>query len=525
MRELQRRQQLRPIAVAELIRRGEVVPSELLLSPFYRNFQERYRNEPADFVADCFAWPAHDRPAEYQLEILSELMQHKRLSARGLHGLGKTALSAWLIHWFALTRDGSDWKVVTTASVWRQLTKYLWPEVHKWARLIKWERVGRAPYNLRTELQTLSLNLTTGQAFAVASDDHTAIEGAHADHLLYLFDEAKAIKDATFDAAEGAFSNASDGREAYAVAISTPGEPMGRFFDIHTRKPGYLDWHTRHITLDEAIRAGRVSEEWAEARKLQWGESSPLYINRVLGEFAATSTDGVIPLSYVEAAIERWRAWRDKGGQGRLTTIGADIATGHGGDSICLATCFDLVKVFELIAWDKGDPLSATMEIVGRIVGILTKHKSGEAIVDYIGVGTGVLDRLRELRMPARGFIASAGTTLMDKGGQLRFANWRSASWWILREMLEDPSFGVCLPDDDRLVGELTAPSYKIISDGVIQVEAKESIKRRLSGRSTDYADAVIMALVGPLLCDQAVRDNQGGQSQVIYSPIQIGDY
>jgi hypothetical protein len=270
-----------------------------------------------------------------------------------------------------------------------------------------------------------------------------------------VFDEAKAIKDATFDAAEGAFSNASEEREAFAMAISTPGEPMGRFYDIHARKPGYEDWHTRHITKEQAISAGRVSRDWTEARARQWGEASALYQNRVLGEFAATSTDGVIPLSYVEAAIERWKAWKEAGTRGVLTTVGADIATGDGGDMICLALVYDSVKVGEIVAWNRGDPLTATMEIVGKLVGILGKHRSAEAIVDYIGVGTGVLDRLRELGMRARGFMASAGTSLRDKGDVMGFANWRSASWWILREMLEDPAFGVCLPDDDRLVGEL----------------------------------------------------------------------
>ena len=35
-----------------------------------------------------------------------------------------------------------DWKVVTTASLWRQLSKNLWPEVHKWSRQIDWTKLG-----------------------------------------------------------------------------------------------------------------------------------------------------------------------------------------------------------------------------------------------------------------------------------------------------------------------------------------------------------------------------------------------
>ena len=43
--------------------------------------------------------------------------------------------SAIAVLWFALTRDaaGVNWKVVTTAGSWHQLTQYTWPEIHKWA--------------------------------------------------------------------------------------------------------------------------------------------------------------------------------------------------------------------------------------------------------------------------------------------------------------------------------------------------------------------------------------------------------
>jgi len=73
------------------------------------------------------------------------------------------------------------------------------------------------------------MKLTYGQAFPVASSDPGKIEGAHEDQMLYIFDEAKMISNATFDAAEGAFASG----QAYALAISTPGDASGRFFEIH----------------------------------------------------------------------------------------------------------------------------------------------------------------------------------------------------------------------------------------------------------------------------------------------------
>ena len=64
-----------------------------------------------------------------------------------------------------------------------------------------------------------------------------------------------------------------------------------------------------------------------------------------------------------------------------------------------------------------------------------------------------------------------------------------------MRDLL-DPSADstVCLPDDDELLGDLTAPSaIEVMSGGKIKVESKDDIRKRI-GRSTDKADAVVEA-------------------------------
>src|SRR3990167_4971133 len=228
-------------------------------------------------------------PAPYQEEILETLFTKRRIAVRSPHGAGKTACSAWAII-YGLITFGDDFKILTTASSWRQLTKFLWPEVHKWMKRVDWKSLGMSPESL-----TLSVRLPGGEAFAVASDRPELIEGAHAEKLLYVLDEAKAIPDATWDAVEGAFSTGN----CYALAISTPGDRSGRFFDIHRRAPGFTDWVARHVTVDEAIAAKRVSPDWVNQRRSQWGEDSPVYQARVLGEFPQLSSDALISLSWV----------------------------------------------------------------------------------------------------------------------------------------------------------------------------------------------------------------------------------
>jgi len=431
----------------------------------------------------------------YQADIVRQLISKGRESVRGPHGLGKTALAAWVLLWFALTRDGKDWKAATTASAWRQLTKFLWPEVHKWSRKIRWDYIGRKPFSNRDELLTLSLRLSTGEAFAVASDNSATLEGMHADHILYVFDEAKIIPTTTFDAVEGAFSGAGSDtqREALVLAISTPGEPQGRFYEIHSRKPGFEDWHVRHVTLKEAIDAGRISNDWAEARERQWGKDSAIYQNRVVGEFASSDEDGVIPLSWVEMANERWRKWQDKLEEDadklpRLEAVGIDVADGGPDDSVM---AMKYGPYFEIRVLPKCD----TMQTTGYVVAVLSTQRDAIAIVDSIGVGAGVTARLKEQGYRVSAFIASAKTHARDASKEFGFADMRSASWWALREELDPLSESdLALPPDDRLTGDLTAPKWSVQSGGKIKVEAKKDIKKRL-GRSTDMADAVVQAV------------------------------
>jgi len=374
--------------------------------------------------------------------------------------------------------------------------------------MLRWNKIGRAPFNERKEKMVLSLKLSTGEAFALASDEPAYIEGAHADFLLYVFDEAKIIPDDIYDAAEGAFAGSGEDTvyEALAFSISTPGEPVGRFHAIQSKKPGYEDWHTTFIKRDQAIAVGRMSEVWADQRARQWGTESAVYKNRVLGEFASQEEDSIIPLSWVEAAIDRWRDWRDLGFPGTFTGVGVDVGLGgeHSDKSI-LAPCYDHVKIRELRKYPRGDPDTATMELAGRVKGLLDAHggptATCKAYIDVIGIGAGVVHRLKEQGYEnAIAFNSAEGTDHRDESDEFGFNNKRSGGWWITREMLNPLSnMGVCLPDDDDMIGELTAPKYKVLSGAKIAVEGKDKIKKRIK-RSTDNADGIVYVLSGPTL-------------------------
>lgn len=474
------------------------------IAPAPNEFVTRYFDDPARFARECIDWGDDGGLAPYQERALRDLVRHKRLGLRAPHGTGKSCVASVAVLWFALTRDaaGRDWKIPTTASAWRQLSHFLWPEVAKWARRIRWDVVGRAPFDARTELLTLQLKLAHGAAFAVASDDPASLEGAHASSLLFVYDEAKAVPAGTFDATEGAFSGGGNdsGSEAFALAISTPATPTGRFYEICSRKPGLEDWHASRVTLDEAVAAGRIAPSWVEARARQWGRTSAVFLNRVLAEFATSDEDGVVALAYVEAAIERWRVLHPdctaerhvaSCSPGELTAVGVDVAR-SGADSTVLA-----LRHGDAVTELRRHRHAVTTETTGFVKGVLDAY-GGRAVVDVIGIGAGVVDQLREDRRFAKSvvaFNASEGTAEKDKSGELGFVNLRAAAWWRLRELLEpDSDADIALPDDDELIGDLVAPRWKVTSGGKIQIESKDEIRKRL-GRSPDVGDAVVMAL------------------------------
>lgn len=415
---------------------------------------------------------------------------HLYLTGRSMIPTHNSFMGSILVNWFATTRDlmGKDWKIITTASAWRHLEVYLWPEIHKWAGRIDFVKLGRPPYNPRSELLDLRLKLNHGAATAVASNQPERIEGAHAEELLYLLDEAKIIPPATWDSIEGAFSNAGPDTadNAYAFAMSTPGTPSGRFYDIHRRAAGYEDWWTRSVSLEEAIAAGRISRLWAEQRRLQWGEGSAVYHNRVLGEFHADDEDAVVPLSWLEAAIERWHEWDRAGRPSPGGPLWTGVDVGRGGDESVLAIRDGWAVRLE--GNRRRDTMSQVADLQGR---------DGRAIIDVIGLGAGVFDRMRELNVRPVAYVGSGKTPARDRSGKYGFTNVRSAAYWNLRELL-DPAYDpvLALPPDDLMISDLTTPTWGEVT-GVppkIKVEPKDKVVEHL-GRSSDRGDAVAMCL------------------------------
>jgi hypothetical protein len=461
-----------------------------------------YLRDPVAWIDRYIEFPKGGSLRPYQAECLTTLAEDHKLAIRGPHSLGKSSLAALAILHFAVTRElaGIPWKVPVTASAWRQLERFLWPEIHLWARRLRWDLLGRRPFT-STELLSIRLKMDFGEAWAQASNDPAATEGAHADHLLFVFDESRSIPVDIWDSAEGAFAGAGPDTdsEAWALALSVPGAPAGRFYDIHSRKKGYEDWKVRHVRIDEAIAAGAVSRTWVEQKRRQWTEKSAVFQQRVLGNFATSEQNTVIPLEWVEDAVDRWHAYAASGvNLGRVRSAGLDIAR-EGGDESCLA----LSTLDCVLPLARPDAPTAGA-LVGRVKVEMARYPGRPVVVvDADGIGAGYYDLMRQGVDWANRvfpFHAAGRATWTDYTRELTLGNMRSAAWWSLRDELDpnrpDHTPTLALPPDDLLIGDLTAPTYDGIDGGRIFIENKDEIRKRL-GRSTDSGDAVAMCRVG----------------------------
>lgn len=218
----------------------------------------------------------------------------------------------------------------------------------------------------------------------------------------------------------------------------------------------------------------------------------PLRSQMLYGDFTAGQDDDqwqIIPSDWVEEAMRRWEE-REFIPQ-RVTSTGVDPSRG-GRDDTVIAMREDWhyheLQIFPGHEMKSGgDVCAKVMELVG--VSNCPVH------VDVIGIGSSVVDHLSayiEGRVVPVNVAAKADNE-RDWSGNITFVNERARLWWQFRDLL-NPANGrkVSLPRNQRLKSELCAPRYWMQASGV-KVEAKEEIIKRL-GRSTDYADAVIMA-------------------------------
>ena len=403
------------------------------------------------------------KPTDQQWEASRELVARRRVSIRSGHGTGKSAFMAWTILWFMCCY--LPCKVPATAPTAHQLEDVLWAELGMWFR--------KLPEEIRREFEWSAerfyMKAAPNESFAVARTSRPerpeALQGFHAEHLLFVIDEASGIPEQVFQVAEGALS--TDG--SFVVMAANPTRMEGYFFDSHHKlreRWAALHWNGEDSPL--------VSREYVDDMRAKYGEHSAIYRIRVRGDFAG-NPDGVIPLDIIESAVNR-----DIKPFGPIRW-GVDVAR-FGEDRTALAKR-QANKLLEPVKWWSGKD---TMQVAGLVKieydSTPAPFKPEAICVDVIGIGAGVVDRCKELGLPVLGVNVAESPSVEDRYERLRDELWFKARDWFQGR-------DVTMVQDESLIAELTLPSYQIRSSGKIKVEGKDEMKKR-GVTSPDLADA-----------------------------------
>ncbi len=434
----------------------------------------RYRNDPCLFVREALGqtgnFPKQDA-------ILQSIVDNPRTVVRAPNGAGKTRVAAQAVLYASALFEHTY--VVTTASSTRQMM-LLWKDVHD---LYRSSRIKLGGELLQTTLRFPKLR-TICQGFS--TDDAAKFEGFHEERIFVILDEAKSIPQSIFDAMERLLAS---GKWVRVLIISSPGSPIGPFYDCFNRN-GDL-YQQFHISMGESPY---VRPEWIEERKKKWGENSPLYMSAVCGDFSIDA-DGriLIPLTYVQRIFEN----PPEEVNGPLAG-GVDLAAGGGDESVF--SIFRGNKQIALKRWNRRD----TMVTCGRIINICKEFSlaPGNVTVDSGGLGGPICDRLRELGWDVNRFNFGGRSFEPDRYYDAGAEVWDKAREKIERQqvILIDPDGPDGISADD-LKTQLCSRMTKPRSDGLIQLESKEEMRKRQLP-SPDLADATILSMIGRRKCE-----------------------
>jgi phage terminase large subunit len=470
-------------------------PAYRTQSKAYLRLRTHWRKDPVAYVRQRFGVD----PTWQQVAILQAIAPPgAKVSVRSGHGIGKTTCAAFIILWHLETHDYD--KVPCTAPSSHQLRDVLWGELAKWRRQADEASAQRGDHPdlyLSHLFQLTQDRLVDGGApdwgafgRTARKENPEALQGFHAPSLLYVIDEASGVDEAIYEAAEGALSTP----HARVLLLGNPTRTRGTFYTSHHANRG--DYTALHFRSQESPL---VDPAYRDRLVRKWGEGSNVVRVRADGDFPRQEDDVLISLDLTEPCLSR-----EQGpGQGPRI-LGVDVAR-LGSDRTVL-----LLRQGRVVEQIKSYAKQDTMVTVGCIVALLDAWRVESVAVDVIGVGSGVHDRLAELKRLGRVgcqvhsvdvSAAAPPKTLQDEmqAYRLRDHLWLRMARW-LRE--EAPVF--CAEDRQAtadLAGELASVHYSLTSDGALVVEDKDRMRKRL-GHSPDLADALCVTF-GP---DAVVR-------------------
>lgn len=409
----------------------------------------------------------HAGPDDWQVEVLKDIRDKLRAGklvnfedvireavASG-HGVGKSALVAWLIKWALDTFV--DARVVVTANTEKQLMNKTWPELQKWHRL------------------SLTKNLFTCTATALYSNDKEheknwradavpwsihnteAFAGLHnqGKRILIIFDEGSAIEDQIWEVTEGALTDANT--QIIWCVFGNPTRNTGRFRECW-RKFRNL-WNCLQVDSRTAKMSNKkLIQEWLET----YGEDSDFFKVRVRGMFPSQSMKQFISSEDVDLAYGKHLRAEQYNFAPKIISV---EPAWEGDDNLEIGMRQGLAfKILRTIPKNDND-----IEIANIVARYEDEEKADAVVIDG-GYGTGIISAGRT--MGRNWLIVWYSGKSPDPG----YLNMRAYMWGKMKEWLKA---GGAIPEIQQLYDDLIGPETVPRMDGKIQLESKKDMKAR----------------------------------------------
>jgi hypothetical protein len=415
---------------------------------------------------------------------------HRKVAVPSCHEAGKSWLASRIVAWWLSVHKPGEAFAVTTAPTTPQVEAVLWREINRAHR--------KGALSGRTNLTEWYINAElVAYGRKPADTDPAAFQGIHARHTLVILDEACGIPEAIWTAANSLVAN-EHGR---MLAIGNPDDPGSYFAKVCQPDSG---WHVISIDAFETpnftgeqvpddLRELLVSPIYEQEMRTEFGEDGATYLSKVRGRFPSDNPDGVVPLSWVRkcqpdrdniaANLPAEKAYTPE----QLLPVELGVDVGAGGDETVIRERRGMVAGR---TWRYKTPDST--QASGYVVQAINETGATRVKVDVIGVGWGIVGRVKELK-PEHGADVVGVNVGQASTDPKRFPKLRDQLWWdVGRKLSQDNAWDLSAVDETT-VAQLIAPTWKPDSSGRHQIEKKVDTKQRLK-RSPDDADALLLA-------------------------------
>lgn len=513
-----------------------------------------YKTNPRAWCKDVLGLDLWSKQEDQFLALL----ENDHVAVRSAHGTGKSFNAALVACWWVSTRYdmGEDVIVVTTAPTFHQVSAILWENIRKFHLLAnqRYEE-GLSPvrmpgYVTMSNQWKSDKGTILGFGRKPADNNDHGFQGIHRRYVLVIVDEGCGIKENLYTAVEAITTT----EDSVILVVGNPDDPATQFAKFFTSltdiwhnidissfdSPNFTKEHEGHyracnhedpkmrqwcqerewakrwdrdkaIGLDADTLAQLPNHEWVNQRRMAWGEDSPLWFSKVLGQFPLQSVNTLFSRETINKGFDTkvkpdYRGKRVLGVD--LARFGPDYSVvymseeGHvvekDADGKEKVTDKKGKHVRRLDFWGgKADEAKPDgMESALRVHNLAQTYGVDEVRIDGEGIGGPIRDRIVQLSEGAYTVISVLGSSASPD--RYRWGNARTYRFDKVRENMLLGQIDID-PADKKLEEELEMIQFSYKNRwNSMQVESKDDIAKR-GLKSPDYADSLIYALAEDL--------------------------